>query len=91
MRLAFNLPLAAAAIIVLGVSPVFAGDLCETTGGPIKTEDEVRAMLTEQGYEVRSVEEEHGCLEAKGKDRDGNRVEVYVHPNTGEIVKVKTS
>jgi len=41
----------------------------------------------EQGYDVRSIKVEDGCLEAYAMDKDGKRVEVYFHPGTGEIIK----
>ena len=66
-----------------------AADLCKAQDGQRRSNEEIKTMLEKQGYEVRSVGEEDGCVEAKGLDKDKNRVEVYVHPVTGEIVKVK--
>lgn len=72
------------------VAPAFGEELCKITDGPTKSETEIREMLVKVGYvDIRKIEEEHGCVEAKGTDKDGKRFEVYVHPNTGEIVKIK--
>ena len=46
-------------------------------------------MLEKLGYKVKRMDREHGCIEAKGFDANGNRVEVYVDPNDGRIVQVK--
>ncbi|KGF68066.1 hypothetical protein LL06_18660 [Hoeflea sp. BAL378] len=51
------------------------------------------AQITEKakglGYEVRSIKAEDGCLEAYAIDAKGKRVEVYFHPGTGEVLRVK--
>lgn len=51
------------------------------------------AQITEKakglGYDVRSLKAENGCLEAYAFDRQRNRVEVYFHPGTGDVLRVK--
>jgi len=80
------------AVASVSLSAASAADLCEATEGPTVTEAEVLQILADQGYtDIRKIEEEDGCIEAKGMDDAGNRVEVYIHPNSGEIVKVKKS
>lgn len=44
---------------------------------------EIEARLNQMGYEVRKLEAENGCVEAKVIDRDGVRSELYVDPMTG--------
>lgn len=58
-------------------------------GAKTLTQDEVKQQLTQKGYTIKGMGTEHGCIEGKGTDKDGKRVEVYVHPVTGEIIKVK--
>lgn len=80
----------AIALFLLGAAvPAFAAVECTTEPQDkwMKPE-EVQKMLTEQGYEVRSVKVEDTCLEAKGT-KDGKKVEVYVDPVSGKIVKIK--
>lgn len=52
-------------------------------------------VLTEKakglGYDVRSITAEDGCLEAYAIDKDGKRVEVYLDPATGDVVRVKAN
>ncbi|SOD95449.1 PepSY domain-containing protein [Caenispirillum bisanense] len=82
---------ATVAATLLALAPAaMAADLCAPTEGPRKTMEEVAAMLEGQGYDVRKMDTEDGCIEMKGMDKDGKRVEVYVHPVTAEVVKVKT-
>ena len=52
--------------------------------------EQVRAKATELGYDVRKVKVEDGCYDAYAIDKNGNRVEAYFDPATGEIVKTKT-
>ena len=51
------------------------------------------AAITEKaktlGYDVRSIKVEDGCMEAYALDKDGKRVEVYFHPGTGDVLRVK--
>lgn len=77
----------AAALLPLAAA---AGDLCEVKKGEATiTEEQARQKMAEAGYtDIVKVEMEHGCLEGKGT-KDGKKVEVYVHPVTGAIVKVK--
>lgn len=70
--------------------PAFAADLCVdvTERKPV---EEAKAAVIAAGYaDVQKMDEEDGCYEAKGLNADGSRFEVYVHPSTLEIVKVKT-
>jgi hypothetical protein len=77
---------------VLGALAVSSAAMAEEEwcepGGTV-TEDQAKAMLEEQGYQVKKMDEEHGCLEAKALDPDGKRVEVYVDGHTGKIIRVK--
>jgi hypothetical protein len=67
--------------------------LCAVKAGvaPVRLDDtKIEEILSEHGYaQVRGLGEEEGCVEAKVLDRNGKRFEVYLHPNTGEIVRVR--
>ncbi len=60
-----------------------------SAAGAWKSTDEVRAAMEAKGYRVRRIEEEHGCYEAYAFDKDGRRYELYIHPVTLEVVRVK--
>lgn len=53
------------------------------------TIDQVRAKATEMGLDVRKVEIDDGCYEVYAIDGKGQRIEAYLHPATGEVVKQK--
>lgn len=53
-----------------------------------KTEEEARAKVETEGYEIRKVKEEGGCYEVYAT-KDGKRFELFLNPDTLEIVKVE--
>jgi hypothetical protein len=80
----------ALALGTLTALPALASDTC-----PAHPKDQwlkpeqIKAKAEELGYTVRSVGEEDGCLEVKGMDKNGKRVEVYFDPVTAAVVKTK--
>ncbi len=48
----------------------------------------ISSMLSSQGYQVRKIKREGHCMEAYAI-KDGTRMEVYVNPVNGAIVKTK--
>jgi len=74
------------------ISPSMAssGDvLCSSMAGQPLSMNEVKSMVTAKGYDVRRVKREDGCLEVYAIDKQGSRVEIYLHPVSGKIVKIK--
>jgi len=48
---------------------------------------QVHAKLEAAGYRnIEKIERERGSYEAKAIDRNGARVKLYLHPQTGEII-----
>ncbi|MEZ5933463.1 MAG: PepSY domain-containing protein [Alphaproteobacteria bacterium] len=83
--------LAAATAILCSGSAFAEEQYCTGEGAAMPTE-QVMQKLETMGYQkVKKLDMEHGCYEAKGFDAEGNRVEVYLEPATGEVVKVKKS
>lgn len=60
----------------------------ESVDGPALPMDQIVVKLREQGYgEIHEIEREHGRYEVKGLGQDGRKVELYVDPKTGEILR----
>jgi hypothetical protein len=78
VALAAALALSAAVAIAAASKGSYAG----------KSKDEITNSLEQQGYKVRKVESEEGNLEAYAI-LEGKRYEIYVDPQTGNIVKIK--
>lgn len=52
--------------------------------------DAAKAKGVELGYEVRRVKEEDGCYELYAIDKNGAKVELYLDPVTGAVVRGKS-
>jgi len=50
------------------------------------TVTQITEKFTAQGYDVRQVKVEKGAYEVYAVAKDGKRLEVLVHPATGEIL-----
>ena len=67
-------------------TPALAQDLTpDTMLGT--TMEQIRAKMTEMGYDVRKSEMEDGKIEVYFV-KDGKMGEVYVNPETGAIIKL---
>jgi hypothetical protein len=85
---------AAIAIILITALPAHASDdekdcPYQSSGQPME-QQQIRARLVEQGYEVRKIEVEDGCYEAYAIDKDGRRVELFINPVSGEARQMKS-
>jgi len=80
--------------IALGaIAPAFADDDGEcpesTPADQWMSEAKVKEVAAAQGWTVKGIKQEDGCWEVKGTDAGGKRIEAYLHPTTGEVVKIK--
>ena len=90
MNLRYAMPaLLGLALVSLHAMPAAADDDegCKTLS-PGQTVDQamVKSKAESLGITVRSVENDHGCVEVKGM-KDGKRVEAYFDPTSGELVE----
>jgi hypothetical protein len=79
--------LATAALMV--TNSAMAADICK--GGPKDqwlSQEQIGEKLATMGHSKFVLAVEDGCLEAKVL-KDGKRLEIYMEPLTGEVVKVK--
>lgn len=85
--------------IVLGVSaalPAMAEDddkrasCAEVAKDKWMTEDAVKAKAEAIGYKVAKLKTEDGCYEVYATDKDGKKMEVFMHPGSGEVVYTKS-
>ncbi len=88
MKAALGIPAFAAVIVAFAV-PASAAMVC--TDAPTDkwmAQDQVAKMFAGKGYEVRKVKREDSCLEVYAI-KDGKKMELYVNPVSGKIVKTK--
>lgn len=83
----------AASLMIAGTLPAHASSddvSCgRQTGGQQLSIKDVTAKVTEMGYDVRKVERDDGCYEVYAIDKNGARLELKMHPVTGQIVKTE--
>lgn len=84
--------LAIGASLIGGASALLPAFAADSRGTPPQTErqwlsiGEVHQKLEAAGYrKVEKIEREHGVYEARATDRNGARVKLRIHPQTGEI------
>jgi hypothetical protein len=87
------LPLSALFLALASAAPALAEQETASCGNAPRaqwlSEDAIKAKGVELGYDVRSVKSEDGCYELKAIDKANVKVELYLHPVTGEVVKLK--
>ncbi|MCF6320272.1 MAG: PepSY domain-containing protein [Rhizobiaceae bacterium] len=86
--------LTAASLTMSLATPAFASDddykrNCGAATGQWMSIGAISDKASQKGYNVRGVEREGNCYEVKAVNSNGNRVELYMNPVTGEIVRVK--
>ena len=71
-------------------SPVFAAPQCTTAPrAQWMTEAAMKQKVLDQGYTIKVFQVTGNCYEIYGKDKAGNKVEIYFDPTDGHIVKKK--
>lgn len=83
-----RIAIATAALMgLIALSPAFAEEAkCNRPESSWKPVDELKTKLTTEGWTISNVKTDEGCYEVYGKDKDGNKVEVYFDPVTFEKV-----
>lgn len=84
---------AAGLTLALASIPAHASDDDVRCNGPREqwmSVDAAKAKGIELGYDVRRVKEEDGCYEIYAIDKNGAKVELYLDPVTGDVVRSKS-
>lgn len=85
--------LAATAITVASLGTagmaVADDDRCSASKSQWRSLDDVRSAATSLGYDVRKIDTDDGCYEVYARDDRGRRLEVYFHPVSLDVVKIK--
>ncbi len=86
---------ATSAIFLVIASPAFASNdddddaKCGPVSGEWMSQDAAKAKVAEQGYETHRIKRDDGCYEIYATDKNGARVELYLNPVSGKIIKTK--
>ncbi|MDF2181057.1 PepSY domain-containing protein [Neptuniibacter sp. CAU 1671] len=80
-----------ATVMMTAAGTALAGPKC-TDGDKTNwiPEDTMQQQILDQGYSIKKFKvTSGGCYEIYGYDQEQRRVEIYFHPETGEVVKAK--
>ncbi|MFW1678769.1 PepSY domain-containing protein [Pontibacter sp. JAM-7] len=78
-------------VLMTAAGTVFAGPKC-TDGDQSNWLPELamQQKILDQGYSIKKFKvTSGGCYEIYGYDQERRRVEIYYHPETGDVVKAK--
>lgn len=83
--------IAAILILVSAGSAAYAGPQCtELARDKWLSETAMKEKIAQDGYAIEKFKVTQGnCYEIYGKDRDGQKAEVYFNPVDGAVVKAK--
>ena len=78
------------AVATLAAAPALASGkmTCKTDKAQWKSQEQLVAAITAQGWTVRKTEVDGGCYEVYGTTPEGDRVEAYFDPVTLEKLLV---
>ena len=86
------LTITAASLMITAAIPAFASGndvSCGKSTGEQLSVQAITQKASSMGYDVRKVERDDGCYEVYAIDKKGSRVEIYMNPVTGAILKIK--
>jgi hypothetical protein len=78
-----------ALLAVLPAATAIADDDCFVPMADWQPRDAVARMAEENGWTVRRIKIDDGCYEIGGRDAEGRRIEVTVHPATLQVIEIE--
>jgi hypothetical protein len=79
-------------LTILGFLAAFPGvaladDDCFVPMADWQSRDAVQRLAEDNGWTVRRIKIDDGCYEIDGRDAEGRRIEVTVHPATLQVIE----
>lgn len=82
--------IAALTLTTLGFGTALADDDCEAPLADWQPRSAVQQLAQSKGWTVQRIKVDDGCYEIKGRDANGQRIEVKIHPATLAVVEIET-
>ncbi|WP_373504710.1 PepSY domain-containing protein [Aestuariivirga sp.] len=76
-------------LMLLPSGAAFADDDCSVPMDDWQPREAVARLAAENGWKVRRIKIDDGCYEIIGRDSQGRRIEVTVHPATLEVMAIE--
>jgi hypothetical protein len=76
-------------LAALPAGAVLADDDCFVPMADWQPREAVAQLAQDKGWTVRRIKIDDGCYEIDGRDAEGRRIEVTVHPATLEVIEIE--
>lgn len=87
--LARSMPLAVAGVLLASAPALADSDDCRSPVAEWQSRDAATAEVGRLGLGADRIKVDDGCYEVRGRDGDGNRVELKLEPATLAVVELK--
>lgn len=84
-----NALIAAAFVLALPGGPALADDDCFVPMADWQPRSAVAERAKQNGWRVRRIKIDDGCYEIHGRDENGRRIEVKLHPATLDVIEME--
>lgn len=78
-----------ALLVVLPIGSASADEDCFAPMAEWQPRDAVQRLAKAKGWTVRRIKIDDGCYEIDGRDSEGRRIEVTVHPATLQVIEIE--
>jgi hypothetical protein len=76
-------------VAAIPVGAALADDDCFVPMADWQPREAVARLAAKNGWTVRRIKIDDGCYEIDGRDADGRRIGVTVHPATLQVIKIE--
>jgi hypothetical protein len=76
-------------LMVFPTGAVLADDDCFVPMADWQPREAVAQLAKDKGWSLRRIKIDDGCYEIDGRDAQGHRIEVTIHPATLEVIEIE--
>lgn len=76
-------------LMVLPAGMALADDDCFVPMADWQPREAVTQLAKDKGWTLRRIKIDDGCYEIDGRDAQGRRIEVTIHPATLEVIEIE--
>lgn len=84
-----RISLACMLALSLIAAPALADDDCDAPVQSWQSQEAVRQMAAQRGWQIQRLKIDDGCYEVRGRDAEGREFKAKVDPETLQVVKIK--
>lgn len=83
-------PVSVVAMAIISTGHAASADDIRCTAVPAAQRMSIETAITKAealGYAIREAKQSKGCWKVEGYDRNGAKIEIYLHPVSGDVIK----